>query len=271
MLITKRISQQSLTLLGVLLLALSVMVTADVADENSENLKPWLNRWESRQIGFHLSDVNAVLTKFADKLLMAEGEEDCSATRVFVPLCGKTLDMVYLASRAGDLYGVEGIKTALEEFAAEHPEFQLENKGTSNGFERFQGKQITLLKGDYFQLSQGHTEGQFDAVYDRGSLVAINPALRSEYVKVLGGLLAKGARILLVTYERIGTPEAMATGPPFSITETGVREIYEGLDWVESVTLLHKEDQLISFPGVKERSPGLDGLVETVYLIQAKK
>ena len=211
-----------------------------------------------------------MLTKFADKLLMAEGEDDCSATRVFVPLCGKTLDMVYLASRAGDLYGVEGIKTALEEFATEHPEFEVENKGTSNGYERFQGQKITLLKGDYFELSQEHTEGQFDAVFDRGSMVAINPALRSDYVKVLGDLLAKGARILLVAYERIGTSEAMAQGPPFSITETGVREIYEGLDWVESVTLLHKEDQLKLFPGVKERSPGLEGLMETAYLIQAK-
>lgn len=213
-----------------------------------------------------------MLTKFADKLLMPEGgeEQDCSATRVFVPLCGKTLDMVYLAGRAGDLYGVEGILTALEEFAAEHPELQVEHKGASNGYERFEGEKITLLKGDYFELSQEHTQGKFDAVYDRGSMVAIVPSLRSDYVKVLGGLLAKGARILLVTYERIGTPKAIAQGPPYSITESGVREIYEGLDWVESVTLLHKEDQLKLFPGVKERSPGLEGLVETAYLIQAK-
>lgn len=204
---------------------------------------------------------------------MPEGEDDdCSATRVFVPLCGKTLDMVYLASRAGDVYGVEGIKTALEEFAAEHPELEVKNNGvSSNGlFERFEGKKITLLKGDYFQLTSGQTEGKFDAVFDRGSFIAIDPTLRGDYVIVMGDILAKGARILLVIYERIGTEEAVAQGPPFTISESGVRELYEGLDWVESVTLLHQEDQTAMFPHLKERYPGLEGLLETAYLIQAK-
>ena len=93
-----------------------------------------------------MSDLNPVLTKYADKLLIPEGEaEDCSATRVFVPLCGKTLDMVYLANRAGDLYGVEGIQTALEEFVEEHPELQIQKKGVSNAdgiFERYEGQKI---------------------------------------------------------------------------------------------------------------------------------
>jgi len=268
------------------ILAFSAMVMsqpnekASVADENSQNLKPWSQRWEEKKIGFHLSDVNPVLTKFADDLLKPASsdensseqvEGDCSATRVFVPLCGKTLDMVYLANRAGDVYGVEGIKTALEEFAVEHPELKITNNGVKDGFEHFEGEKISLLKGDFFALTTDQTEGHFDAVYDRGSLVAIDPSLRDEYIKVLQRLLAKGARILLVTYERIGSEESTKMGPPFSIPESGVREIYEGLDWVESVTLLHKEDQFLLFPELKERTPGLEKLLETVYLIRAKK
>jgi thiopurine S-methyltransferase len=236
-------------------------------------------QWEAKRIGFHLPEMNPVLQKYAPQLFQSssttssssDDPEDCSATRVFVPLCGKTVDMAYLTSMA-EVVGVEGIKTALEEFQLEQPDLQIEHQpGIQNGFERFVGTKIMLLKGDFFELTTEDTNGSFDVIYDRASMVAIQPELRSSYVDVLGRLLSKGGKILLVVLDRRGTEEAIKKGPPFSIPEATVLEFYEGLDWVESVTLLEQQDTLTE--GQKEQGPfqGLDQLLETVYLIEAKK
>jgi thiopurine S-methyltransferase len=241
-------------------------------------------QWEAKRIGFHLPEMNPVLQKYAPQLFQStssttssssssssDDPEDCSATRVFVPLCGKTVDMAYLTSMA-EVVGVEGIKTALEEFQLEQPDLQIElQPGIQNGFERFVGTKITLLKGDFFELTTEDTNGSFDVIYDRASMVAIQPELRSSYVDVLGRLLSKGGKILLVVLDRRGTEEAIKKGPPFSIPEATVLEFYEGLDWVESVTLLEQQDTLTE--DKKEQGPfqGLDQLLETVYIIEAKK
>jgi len=217
-----------------------------------------------------LSDVNPVLTQFA-KNLLPSGQEDGSKSRVLVPLCGKTVDMVYLANMCEEVYGVEGIQTALVEFAEEHPDCQIVNKGVVDGFERFEGPKIKLLKGDYFQLSTQNTNGKFEAIYDRASMVAIDPALRQDYVQIISNLIAPGGILLLVVLERVGPPEFATKGPPFSIPEEAVQTLYGNLDWVESIEKVHQADQLKDNPAQRERYAGLDQLLETVYMIQAKK
>jgi thiopurine S-methyltransferase len=244
-------------------------------DENSKNLKPWLNRWQAKRIGFHLPEVNPILVQYSSTMLSTENgnSQKCSALRVLVPLCGKTVDMAYLTSTAGEVVGVEGIKTALEEFVQEQPDLNIEFKGDShkNGFEYFLGTDITLLKGNFFQLDTAKTFGAFDAIYDRASMVAIEPELRKSYVEVMGKLLVKGGNILLVALERISSlEEATKKGPPYSIPEATVRQLYESLDWVESVTVLQQEDKLNNNPKEQERYSDLDQLLETVYLINAK-
>lgn len=222
-----------------------------------------------------MPDINPVLEKYAERLLLPKTDtthdtQDCSASRVFVPLCGKTVDLVYLTSMVGEVVGVEGIQSALEEFAIEQPELKVENKGIEkNGFGKFVGKKITLLRGDFFELDEEKTSGRFQAIYDRASMVAIQPELRKSYVDILGKLIAKGGTILLVVLERQGSEEAMKKGPPFSIPEATVRELYD-LEWVDSITLLQQEDQLERKPEDKERYPDLNKLMENVYLIKAK-
>ncbi|CAJ1956331.1 unnamed protein product [Cylindrotheca closterium] len=249
------------------------------ADENTPNLKPWLNRWENRQIGFHMSDVNPILTQFAKDLLQHDlpneekegGGASCSTSRVLVPLCGKTVDMAYLAKISSEVYGIEGIQTALVEFAQEHAHLKIENKGTVDGFERFEGNKITLLKGDYFQLGEVQTKGKFEAIYDRASMVAIEPEMRKDYVQIISNLIAKGGILLLVVLERVGPEEFAKKGPPFSIPESAVQELYGGLEWVESIKKVSEKDSFKDNPAQQQRYAGLDQLLETVYLIRAKK
>jgi thiopurine S-methyltransferase len=236
-------------------------------------------QWSERRIGFHLSDVNPVIEKYAQHFLSppsdptSTAEETCANSRVFVPLCGKTVDMVYLATtaHASEVVGVEGIRLALEEFAEENPSLNIKTDSTmADGFERFEGDRILLLKGDYFNLDSTKTRGTFGLIYDRGSLVAIDPSLRPAYVDVQGSLLAPGGRILLVALERKGSVEAMKLGPPFSLSESSIRTLYEGKDWVQSIKVLQQSDQLEEKPEDKERYPDLDQLLETVYSIQSK-
>mmetsp|Transcript_14049 Transcript_14049/g.22607 ORF Transcript_14049/g.22607 Transcript_14049/m.22607 type:complete len:183 (-) Transcript_14049:85-633(-) len=181
--------------------------------------------------------------------------------------------MAYLTTLASEVVGVEGIRTALEEFIQEHPDLKIsevKQEKESDGYERFQGDKITLLKGDYFELDSTKTGGKFGLVFDRGSMVAIEPKLRESYIKILSELLGPGGSILLVVLERKGNEEAMKKGPPYSIPESTVQELFEGKEWVESVKMLEQSDQLERKPEDRERYPDLDQLLETVYVIKRK-
>lgn len=180
------------------------------------------------------------------------------------------MDMPFLVPMADELVGVEGVRQALEEFAAEHPDLKVESKGVEGGYERFQGEKITLLKGDFFELDDEKTGGRFGAIFDRGSLVAIEPKMREKYVEIMGKLIAPGGRILIVALERRGEGEAVKRGPPFSVPDATARELYETQDWVESMTILQETDQLERNPEDRKRYEGLDKLLEVVYLVQAK-
>ena len=224
------------------------------------------------------------------------GDEDgVSKTRVFVPLCGKTVDMAFLVSEhPAYVVGVEGIDMALQEFADEHPTLGVKklttspdgtsddddddggdepkNDTTKKGmFDRYVGTNIELLKGDYFELDDTVTGGKFDIIYDRASLVAIEPKLRQAYVDIQGNLLRPGGKILLVVLERKGTEEGMKMGPPYSVPESTVQDLFGSHDWCDSITMLEQTDQLERKPEDKKRYPDLDQLLETVYLIQRKE
>ena len=53
----------------------------------------WQRRWARNEIGFHLNEVNPYLRRHWPSLKLAQG------ARVLVPLCGKSLDMAWLADQ----------------------------------------------------------------------------------------------------------------------------------------------------------------------------
>ena len=57
----------------------------------------WEKRWETGQIGFHLAEVNPLLVRHHHVLP--------PRARVFVPLCGKSLDLVWLAKEGHAVVG----------------------------------------------------------------------------------------------------------------------------------------------------------------------
>jgi thiopurine S-methyltransferase len=249
----------------------------NAAEESSERLQFWHDRWANGKTGWHKDEVNEFLERNIDKILpKVEGHATtCSNTkRVLVPLCGKTTDMAYLANNPGvsEVVGVDGIQAALTEFMEEHKDLELQpvKDGTVQNFEKLTGKKISLLRGDFFELDSSKT-GTYDVIFDRASMVAIKPSLRESYVQVIKNVIAPGGKILLITLERQGTDEeAVNKGPPFTIPEKTVRDLYGGEDCVKSITLLSAEDTFEKDPGQKERYAGVDKLMELVFLIEAK-
>ena len=154
--------------------------------------------------------------------------------------------------------GVDGVLKALETFALEHPELEIKPAVSDGTLQRLIGNKVELLHGDFFELDDKVTGGRFDVIYDRASLVAINPSLRAEYVETMGKLLKPGGLILLVTLTRQDE-----NGPPFSTPDALVQQMYGKQSWVESVNAIGGAD-----PETNE-----DGSVQTstYFLIKAKE
>lgn len=219
-------------------------------------------------MGWHREGVHEAWQKYGDMIvpnLNDEAQVCAHPVRVFFPLCGKAVDMAYLATKPAveKVVGIDGIRKALDEFAREHPDLEIkETTFQSATHQRLDGNKITLLKGDFFDLDETVTDGRFPVIFDRASLVAIEPTLREPYVATIGRLIQPGGRIFLVVIEKTSGTEADLHGPPFSVPETEVRRLYEPLDWVESVAKIEGD-------GEEARKQGKDQ-ISVFYLIQAK-
>jgi thiopurine S-methyltransferase len=152
----------------------------------------WQQCWRDREIDFHQTSVNALLTKFWAGLELGKG------SRVFVPLCGMSLDMIWLAEQGHEVIGVELSPIAVRAFFSEN---HLEPVRTRVGtFDLWQNGRLSILCGDYFLLTKTDL-GKIDAVYDRASLTALSEGVRGQYVAQLRMLVPDACEIFLLTIE----------------------------------------------------------------------
>ena len=210
----------------------------------------WLERWERNQIGFHQDAVNSYLVKHLPELRLRAGDP------VFVPLCGKTLDMLWLDEQGYAVLGVELSPLAIESFFKENA--RRVRCIPAGVFARWTSGSLEILCGDIFDLTPEDLGGA-TAVYDRASLIALPPGMRASYAAHMAGLLSSASRMLLITLEY---PEGEMAGPPFSVGEREVRGLYQ--DWF-GVKILDSMDILAQ--NRKFRDRGLSRLDEVVYLL----
>lgn len=176
--------------------------------------KFWKERWDTGRIGFHGLTPNRHLTRFADQL------ESPNASGVLVPLCGKTVDLAWLAERFERVVGVEFVASAIEGFFAERG---LEPEQLSvGGIPAYRSGGVTLLHSDFHEVTLAQT-GPIQRVFDRAAMIALPPETRPRYAAHLLSLMPPGGRILLVTttYD-----QGLASGPPFSVPDDEVRAYY---------------------------------------------
>jgi thiopurine S-methyltransferase len=188
----------------------------------------WLQFWRDRRSDFHQNAVNPLLKRFWPGLELAAG------SRVFVPLCGKSLDMLWLAQQGYNVIGVELSPIAVRAFFAEnHLPVHRRRVGA---FTLWQSGSISILCGDYFALSQSDL-GVIDTVYDRASLTALPADIRALYSVHLSKILTTGSTIFLLTIEdaAIGDTLEQALGVDSEITTLYAEYIID-LAHVESIS-----------------------------------
>ena len=208
----------------------------------------WHDRWRRNEIGFHQAEINSHLQEFWPRLGLA------TASAVFVPLCGKTRDMLWLRAQGHAVLGVELSPIAVRDFFRENE--LTPRVSRRDPFEVWEADGLTLLCGDFFTLTPTWLR-DVGGVYDRASLIALPPAMRPRYAEHMAAILPANAAILLVTMEY---PPAGMQGPPFTVDEAELRRLYETRFRVDS---LLRKDILAENPQFRVR--GLTALHEHVY------
>lgn len=213
----------------------------------------WYERWRQNQIGFHNETVNRHLQSYWPAVKVAQN------SRVFVPLSGKSKDMLWLLAQGHEVVAVELSPLAVEAFFVEND--LSPNISQTEHFTIHQINGLTLYCGDFFQLTGSELAG-CTAVWDRASLVALPADMRLAYVRHLKHVLTAGTQSLLVTFDY---PQAEMSGPPFCVHQDEVRGLYA--DWCD-IELLCSEDILACEQHFRDR--GLTQMLEQVYLITVR-
>jgi len=178
----------------------------------------WHDRWGSNDIAFHKNEANPLLVKYFGALSLPKGN------RVFVPLCGKTLDIPWLLAKGYRVAGAELSKIAVEQLF-NHLGVQ-PTVARAGELDHYSATNIDIFVGDIFHLSS-KVLGSVDAVYDRAALVALPEELRKRYTAHLTAITDKAPQ-LLICYEY---DQSLMEGPPFSVSNEEVirhyRDSYE--------------------------------------------
>jgi thiopurine S-methyltransferase len=226
----------------------------------------WHQRWQCGETGWHSAAINRHLADYWPGLGVAAG------VPVLVPLCGKSLDMLWLASRGHRVLGVELSPIAVEAFFRENGLHPRVTDLAPLPFVRWAVDEIELLAGDFFDLTpellQDHAGRGIGAVYDRAALIALPPARRSAYAACLGALLRTAgdpktppvSLLISLDYD-----QASMQGPPFAVTEAEVRGLF---DQDFAVDALADFDALAENPRFAQR--GLDRFREHIYRLRLR-
>ncbi|XP_067913244.1 probable thiopurine S-methyltransferase [Heterodontus francisci] len=220
-------------------------------------LEYWITSWEKQQIRFHLDEVHEMLKKHLDVMLNGR-KQIC----IFFPLCGKALDMKWLADQGHTIVGVEISEIAIKQFFTEqnlsYIQEPVPGMPGADVFKSPEGR-ISLFRGNIFDFSSS-IAGQFDGIWDRGSLQPLISSDRQRYSKLMITLMAKGCRYLLDT---LVCTKSDFDGLPPKIPESEIRDLF---GHACNIQLLYSSDTLSG----KQKLWGLESFGEEVHLITLK-
>lgn len=211
----------------------------------------WHECWEHGRLGFHQSDFNNHMVEYMPRLELQPG------AHVLVPLCGKSLDMLWLLKQGYSVTGIELSQKAVEDFFTENS-LEFDTRETETGI-IYQHGRLEIRCTDLFESGLDWLP-PIDAVYDRAALPALPPGMRREYAALMLDRLPLNTIVLLQAMEY---PQHEMQGPPFSVDPSEIEELY-GLCC--TIDTLHSEDCLEQRPNFREK--GLSRLIDHVYRIR---
>lgn len=199
----------------------------------------WHQRWEKNEIAFHGEEANPLLVAHFDVLALPAG------SRVFLPLCGKTLDIAWLLAHGYRVVGAELSRLAVDQLFAElgvTPEVV-----QIGALEHHRTEDLDIFVGNIFDLTR-ETLGPVAAVYDRAALVALPEDMRQRYTAHLLEIAA-GAPQLLICFEY---DQSALPGPPFAVPEAEVRRHYDATYEISLQASVEVEG------GLKKKCPAIE-------------
>lgn len=207
----------------------------------------WHDRWRKNDISFHQNEANPNLVTHFHNLQIKE------KSRIFIPLCGKTLDIGWLLSKGYSVAGSELSEFAIDEL---FKQLEISPKIDERGaIKHFHAPNIDIYAGNIFELNK-EILGPVDAVYDRGAYVALPETIRAQYSQHLINITSNAPQ-LLVAYEY---NQSLMDGPPFSIQPTEIEANY-----IKSYEITNLNSQDVE-GGLK----GICAAKENVWLLQER-
>lgn len=206
----------------------------------------WNERWEKNEIAFHMKEINPMIVNHFNELNLSKGK------RIFVPLCGKTLDIKWLLLNEYHIVGIELNKKAIDSLFIDLNIIPTISK--YKNFLSYSANNINIFVGDFFELTK-ELIGYIDAIYDRAALVALPEDMRLNYVSHLLDI-TNAAPQLLISYDY---DQNIMEGPPFSVPYHEIQLHY--LEYYE-ITLLNENINIPS--GLKRKSQAK----ETIWLLK---
>lgn len=201
----------------------------------------WREKWRENRLGWHQPQAHPMLVRRLAGLRIAPG------SRIFLPLCGKTLDVGWLLGQGFRVAGSELVETAIRQL--------FDELGVAPSIERagallrYSADGIDIFVGDLFDLTADEL-GPVDAVYDRAALVALPPETRPAYAAHVAAITAR-ARQLLITFEY---DQSLMDGPPFSVAEEEVMALYAAAFEIDLLESAEVEGGLKGFCPATERA-----------------
>lgn len=172
----------------------------------------WKERWETENIGFNLSVPHQSLVRYVHHL---KGHR-----KIFVPLCGKSIDMIFLREQGFEIVGVEFSEIAINDFIAENKLTM--SKRSHGSLNIYEGDGFKIYQGDLFSLQESDLAG-ITCCYDRASMVAFDESERKRYFEFIN---TKASQIEIILAPLFDYGAIFDAGPPFSVTTQELEELY---------------------------------------------
>ena len=187
----------------------------------------WREKWQRNEIGFHELQPNPLLTRHLPTLGLPDG------ARIFLPLCGKSLDIHWLLEQGFEVAGIELSELAVRQL---FDELGVTPRISEEGpLRRYEADDLCIFVGNIFDLTSDML-GPVDAVYDRAALIALPEDMRAAYAAHVMAITDAAPTLLVcLEYDQSARP-----GPPFSVSDAEVRQYYNDrfhLTCIEKPTL----------------------------------
>jgi thiopurine S-methyltransferase len=215
--------------------------------------KDWLIRWQQNQIGFHDTEINSHLKRYISDSDLKSGDT------IFLPLCGKSADITWLAEQGFQVVGVELSAIAIESYFSEQG-LSYRQLESGSFIARISGN-VRLLEGSFFDL-QREDLGDCSLIYDRASLIALDESTRVRYAQWMQSIMGDKADMLLITLDY---NQSEMNGPPFAVATDEVTRHYGQAFQVDTLRQTEIVDE-----SQRWRAKGLSSLVESVYQLRKK-